>query len=76
MCGVFGVLDFRREGCGRDLDFAAATETPCFGRPPLVDRIIAGLELDSEVVWEVDPDVSSDCCGRRFFSEPLAGIKG
>jgi hypothetical protein len=59
--GGFGVLDFRRGRCGLVLDFPTAARTGSRCRPLLADLVNEGLELDSEVVFEVEPEVSSNC---------------
>ena len=56
----FCELDFLRGIDGRALAFPALAMTGSLCRPPLAVLPNAGLDDDSEVVWEVEPDVLSD----------------
>lgn len=57
--GDFCELDFRRGNDGRALAFPALARTGNFGRPPLVVRANGGLDDEADVLWEVEPEVSS-----------------
>jgi hypothetical protein len=58
----FCELDFLRGRDGRALVFPALAKTGSLCRPPLEVLPKPGLDDDSEVVWEVEPDVLSDLC--------------
>lgn len=54
-------LDLRRPSCGLALALPAVATTGILDRPPLVVLLKTGLEDEPDVVFEVEPEVRSDC---------------
>lgn len=65
--GDFCELDLRRGRFGLVRDFPAVARTGTRCRLLLVDLVSEGLEPDSDVVLEVEPDVLADCACTEVF---------